>query len=311
MSPSGEGVGNTGGMVTAEPPAATSGPPLRMLCVEDNYELARYLHLEFHGEVVVPGRSTEVTLAEDLAGAREQLTSQHFDLVLLDLALPDSQGMDTLLGVVELAPASPVVIITGKTDVDFGERALLAGAHDFLVKGRYTSADLRRCVRFAVARQRRMAESQAASTAEAELDESSQGALRLRTGAQAVAPHPSRRVPLQEMFPEPFAELVSTYARLVPLRLEEQGLHVDYQVSSSSRVLAGELGRLRARAHDLAEVHLAALQMLSRDTSKPRSRALGVSADSLLLETLGHLVSYYRNQAFGLRAETARERQGS
>lgn len=298
-------------MAPADPSAPTPGPALRMLCVEDNYELARYLHLEFDGEVVVPGRSTEVTLVEDLAGAREHLAEHHFDLVLLDLALPDSQGMDTLLAVVELAPSSPVVIITGKTDVDFGERALLAGAHDFLVKGRYTSADLRRCVRFAAARQRRMEESQAVSAPWSDADGGGSDGHPLRTGREGVVPRMARRVPIQEMFPDDFAELVATYARLVPLRLEEQGLRVDYRVSSSSRALAGELGRLRGRAHDLAEVHLMALKRLADGTTKPRSRALTASADSLLLETLGHLVSYYRDQVLGVRTETARDRRDS
>lgn len=305
------GVGETVDMAPADQSTPAPGPALRVLCVEDNYELARYVHLEFDGEVVVPGRSTEVTLAEDLAGAEEQLTSHQFDLVMLDLALPDSQGMDTLLAVVELAPASPIIIITGKTDVDFGERALLAGAHDFLVKGRYTSADLRRCVRFAVARQRRMEESRLMTARWSDTDGNGPDGHPLRNGAQGLVPRLSRRVPVQEVFPEAFAELVATYARLVPLRLEEQGLRVDYRVSSSSRALAGELGRLRGRAHDLAEVHLTALQRLAEGATKPRSRALNASADSLLLETLGHLVSYYRDQVLGVRAETTRDRQGS
>ena len=141
-----------------------AAPELRVLVVEDNPELAGYLELEFEGEVVVPGRTTRVTLAEDLDTARKELSATSFDLVLLDLTLPDSQGLDTILGVIELCPASPIVVITGITDVDFGERALLTGAHDFLIKGRYTSADLRRCVRFAVARQRRALETQSALT---------------------------------------------------------------------------------------------------------------------------------------------------
>lgn len=283
--------------------AATTGSPLRLLCVEDNEELASYLHLEFDGEVVVPDRPTEITLAEDLAGAREALGSGSFDLVLLDLTLPDSEGLNTILGVVDVAGAAAVVVITGNTDVDFGERALLAGAHDFMIKGRFTSADLRRRVRFAVARQRRVLETQAAIGGWSELEPAGRAGLGLANEAPGVASRMARRVPLQETFPEHFAKLVDSYAGLVPLRAEEQGLRVDYQVSSSSRVMAGELGRLRGRARDLAEVHVRALDRLTSEVSTPRARALGASADSLLLETLGHLVSYYRDQMIGVATE--------
>lgn len=293
-------VGKTGRMGGAETSVATAGPTLRLLCVEDNEELAAYLHLEFDGEVVVPGRPTQVTLAEDLAGARRALSTETFDLVLLDLTLPDSEGLDTILGVVDAAGAAAVVVITGITDVEFGERALLAGAHDFMIKGRYTSADLRRSVRFAVARQRRVLETQAALRDSAGLHASAGARLAPGGEAAGVAPRMARRVPLHETFPEQFAEIVDTYRELVPLRVEEQGLRVDYRVSASARVLAGELGRLRARAPDLGAVHVRALEELTAGVSLPRARALAASADSLLLETLGHLLGYYRGQLIGV-----------
>ncbi len=276
-----------------------AAPELRVLVVEDNPELAGYLELEFEGEVVVPGRTTRVTLAEDLDTARKELSATSFDLVLLDLTLPDSQGLDTILGVIELCPASPIVVITGITDVDFGERALLTGAHDFLIKGRYTSADLRRCVRFAVARQRRALETQSALTSWSDSGTAGGAGVALADRPGGVVSRMASRVPLSESFPQAFDDLVAMYRKLVPLRLEEQGLRVDYRVSSSSRMLAGELGRLRGRAQDLAAIHVCALRQLTTDVTGPRQRALGASADSLLLETLGHLVAYYRDQQIG------------
>lgn len=77
-------------------------------------------------------------------------------IVLLDLGLPDSQGLDTLVEMTRLHHRVPVVVLTGSENNDIGTAAVAAGAQDFLLKGQYNAASLSRCVTFAA--QRKQAE---------------------------------------------------------------------------------------------------------------------------------------------------------
>jgi PAS domain S-box-containing protein len=88
-----------------------------------------------------------------LADALDMLASARFDAVLLDLGLPDSQGLDTL-GAVLAATRKPVIVLTGLADESVGILAVRHGAQDFLVKGRVDDVTLQRALRYAIERSR-------------------------------------------------------------------------------------------------------------------------------------------------------------
>ncbi len=71
------------------------------------------------------------------------------DVVLLDLSLPDSHGLDTITRIHACAPQLPVVVLSGDTDEALAIAAVVAGAQDYLVKGHITAHLLRRALRFA------------------------------------------------------------------------------------------------------------------------------------------------------------------
>jgi signal transduction histidine kinase len=75
-------------------------------------------------------------------------------VVLLDLTLPDARGLDTVSQVRAAAPSLPVVVLTGLDDEAVALRAMQAGAQDYLVKGAFSGAGLRRALHRAVERQR-------------------------------------------------------------------------------------------------------------------------------------------------------------
>jgi two-component sensor histidine kinase len=141
---------------------------LRVLLVEDNPGDARLLReavADASGSVsptpagagVVSTHAAppmEWTQAARLDEALQRLRERPFDLVLLDLSLPDAHGFDTFARVCEAAPDVPVVVLTGLDDEDLALRTVHAGAQDYLVKGEFDGRLLVRAMRYAVERGR-------------------------------------------------------------------------------------------------------------------------------------------------------------
>ena len=101
----------------------------------------------------VPNMQFDVTHVTRLAEASAQTNVEPYDIILLDLALPDSQGIDTIRAMVSAAPDTPIVVLTGLDDEDTGLAALRNGAQDYLVKGKVDSGAVTRAMRFAMQRQ--------------------------------------------------------------------------------------------------------------------------------------------------------------
>ncbi len=128
----------------------SSGPRLRILLVEDDGAFAAFLETALSVEDDPP----ELRHVPDLAGALARLREDGPDAVILDLHLPDSQGLDTLRAVVAAAPLLPVVVLTGAADLALARTALQLGAQDWIVKGRSEAEVVQRAVRYAVERKR-------------------------------------------------------------------------------------------------------------------------------------------------------------
>src|SRR5713226_1017761 len=123
----------------------------KILLVEDNPGDAHLLR-EALAEI---GESRfEITHCETLAQAREFLAKNKSDVILSDLGLPDSQGLETVRHIHSAAPGVPVVVLTGLNDESFGSQALQEGAQDYLVKGHIDGRLLWRALRYAMERHR-------------------------------------------------------------------------------------------------------------------------------------------------------------
>jgi PAS domain S-box-containing protein len=92
--------------------------------------------------------------APRLSVALARLEAGGIDLVLLDLGLPDSQGLDTLHRLRDAEPAVPVIVLTGNVDQAIGLAAVSEGAQDYLVKGEVTGDSIDRSIRHAIERRR-------------------------------------------------------------------------------------------------------------------------------------------------------------
>ena len=88
----------------------------------------------------------------NLSDGMKRLDKTHFDAVLLDLGLPDSFGLETLVKMHVQAARVPVVVLTGQDDETLSINALQQGAQDYVIKEHINGAALQRCLRYAIER---------------------------------------------------------------------------------------------------------------------------------------------------------------
>jgi diguanylate cyclase (GGDEF)-like protein/PAS domain S-box-containing protein len=122
-----------------------------VLVVEDNDGDARLVEI-----MLIEAFGPEVALlrAATCADALAHLAAQAMSCVVLDLGLPDADGVETVGRLASWAPSAAIVVLTGEDDADTGMAAVQAGAQDYLVKGRANAETLGRAVRYALARKR-------------------------------------------------------------------------------------------------------------------------------------------------------------
>lgn len=122
---------------------------LRILLVEDNLGDVRLLREMFATE---PPGSFEITHLPRLGLALNHLAKGGVDIVILDLGLPDGDGMDIVRRVRKLAPEVPVIVLTGWDDDAAVAEAMKEGVQDYLVKGQIETRALPRALRHAIER---------------------------------------------------------------------------------------------------------------------------------------------------------------
>jgi signal transduction histidine kinase len=129
--------------------SVAAAAPLRVMLVEDN-----------PGDVVLVREMLKASTgrfdlrhAGRLVDALTVLAEEEVDCLLLDLSLPDAEGMEGLAMVRERAPELPVVVLSGLSAEEAALEALGAGAQDYLIKGRVDAHGMGRSIRYAISRQ--------------------------------------------------------------------------------------------------------------------------------------------------------------
>ncbi|MGI9553463.1 MAG: response regulator [Thermodesulfobacteriota bacterium] len=124
---------------------------IKLLLVEDNPGDARLLKETLQDVETV---KFDIFNVDNLKATIETLGLEDFDIVLLDLTLPDSQGLETLLKVRAEYPEIPIIVLTGLDDEQLALRALHQGAQDYLVKGKADTNLLLRSMRYGIERKK-------------------------------------------------------------------------------------------------------------------------------------------------------------
>ncbi|CAO5226767.1 PP2C family protein-serine/threonine phosphatase [Frankia sp. AgKG'84/4] len=287
-----------------------------ILLVEDD-DADAYLVAELLDEAAAPVEVTRVrTVAEAVRGSAGSAC------VLLDLGLPDSEGLSALRRLLAVESGAPVVVLTGLVDEYRGAEAVAGGAQDYLVKGQVDGRDLVRAVRYAIERKR--ADTAARALRESELRANERARLergllprplyddrRLR---HTVRYRPGRR---QSLLGGDFYDMVSTPDGTVHILLgdvcghgpDEAALGVSLRIAWRTLVLAGvpEADRLGAlqrvlvseRLHDEIFATVCALSV-APDRASARMRLAGHPPPALLHPQLAALPGDVVSPALGI-----------
>ncbi len=131
--------------MTPSNPIATEPRPIAVLLIEDDPD---YRCLVERWLTSSPEARFGVRSAARLDDAWNRIAVS--DVIVLDLGLPDANGLDTLVAARELAGNAPIVVLTGSEDADIGQRVLRAGADGFVSKRRADPAILHAVLRRAI-----------------------------------------------------------------------------------------------------------------------------------------------------------------
>ena len=126
-------------------------PDMRVLHIEDDPADRRLVEETLRE---ASGSTFTMESSSRLADGLKKLASGKFDVVLLDLSLPDSQGLATFTRARAAAPV-PIVVLTGLDDEELGIQAVRAGAEDYLSKAGIAPATLSHAIRYAIERHQR------------------------------------------------------------------------------------------------------------------------------------------------------------
>jgi CheY-like chemotaxis protein/MinD-like ATPase involved in chromosome partitioning or flagellar assembly len=204
----------------------------RVLLVEDDEDLARLIQRTLPG---ASKRGIEVLWAPRLDAAVAQLRSSRFDAILLDLSLPDSSGLDTLIQMRQHSLDIPIVVLTADEDDATALSAVGQGAQDYIPKTEWRPGSLARSIFYAIERQ--------------------------KTAADSAAPRPGR---VLAFLGARGGVGVTSVALNVAAALAHEKKAIAIELGSCRGAFAVHLG-LRP-AHDLSELIQPSLSAISRTT---------------------------------------------
>lgn len=167
-----------------------------LLIIEDNPGDARLLREMLRED---GGYQDDLMLAETMGEAEKCLADHVIDIILLDLGLPDAEGLAAIRRTRAAAPGIPLVVLTGMDDEELAAQSLQEGAQDYLIKGQIETRGLLRALRYATERKRlERLKDEFVSTVSHELRTpltSISGSLGLLMGnAGGILPEPARRL---------------------------------------------------------------------------------------------------------------------
>lgn len=266
--------------------------PCRVLLVEDEPEDVNKVRV-----ILKDGKSAffkggfELADAETLTEAKQILSREKFDVILLDLILPDSRHINSLQELQELVTNVPIIVQTALEDEIIAVRALELGACGYLPKVASDRDLLLYAIRSAIERKRQLAN--------VEQSQQQQEIAILNNLSLDTAHFKNNNCLLQEM-PDIFEELQESYYKILDRFVEQKIYKVEYKIANQINIFVEQLGCLQATPRDLLDIHTAVLKQKRNQSFSKIPKIFTIEGRYLLLELMGRLAGYYRRYYIGL-----------
>ena len=241
-------------------------------------------------------RGFELACAETLFEAKQILSAREFEVILLDLMLPDSRNMNGLAELQTEGQGTPIIVQTALEDEIVAVKALELGACGYLPKVASDRNLLLYAIRSAIERQQQLNS----------LEKPQQQELDTLENLMANATDFQQDDSLKRRMPDVFTELEQRYGRLLEQYVKQKIYKVEYELTGEINIVIEQLGYLQATPKDLIEIHTAVLKQKQSETGKS-SKAFTVEGRYLLLELMGRLTTYYRRYYIGLNKFNLRQ----
>lgn len=247
---------------------------LRALVIEDDARSATATRM------VLQGHGMDVEISDALAPALEAAESLRPDAIILDLGLPETDGVDTIEVVRARAPDAAIIVLTGSQDSDLAAAAFGLGSQELLIKGSFEWSSVPALVEHAVARHTRVrAVERATHTSRFSRPEHPEGfAISGETAKRGLGPGDVKR-----------------YAVAMGDAILASRLAGRTQTTPAS--LARELGARSASPGDVLDIYAFALRELPLGAGWDEQERLSQEGLIVLVELLSELAGIYRREA--------------
>ncbi len=275
----------------------------KVLSIDNNQanvnKLKQFL-LKSENSALAEGLSFKLTNVVSLSEAMEKLTHENFDVILLELMLPDSQGIDTLIKIKEKANCIPIVFQTLGDDEKVVVKAFQIGADGYLQKKNLDPNLLIYSIRLAIERKQYITKLETTQQQRKQEEEFQSLELLANSIKTRITARMFGSEPLKDSMSDIFLELVNDYSKILELALEQQAYKVEHNLGEKLRKIADKLGFLKASPRDVVDIHTKALREKSKNVNSTRAQVYVDEGRLMVLELMGYLTSYYRKYYIGL-----------
>lgn len=219
------------------------------------------------------------------------ISRMDIDIILLDLSLPETQGLQTFEKVRENAPHIPIVVLTALNDEKVAIQTLHLGAQDYLLKDEIQGGSLIRTLRYALERYRLLRK----------LEDEYQQKLQRKEKefARAIAYYQSylgvdKNKTTVDLADDVLTNIIPDYYRVLMQYIQSVRLR-EALPSDEVKDIVRRLVKLKAGARDVVRIHLTALKQLIQRMNSVKEQEFSSDARLLLIEVLGDLVDLYRS----------------
>lgn len=271
--------------------------PCRVLLIEDEPDdIANIRNILENTRSAFFKRGFQLTCAETLSAAKKIWSQQEFNVILLDLMLPDSRHLNSLESIQAETSGTPIVVQTALEDEVVAVKALELGACGYLPKV-FSERDLvLYAIRAAIERQWQLENLEQFHQQQQEQEFDVLESL-LRDSNNFNSHYADS---FQQRMPDVFEELKARYHNLLDRAVEQKIYKVEYNIGDRLNVFIEQLGYLQATPKDLLSLHTIVLKQKQQDLGQRKSRAYMVEGRYLILELMGKLAAYYRKYYIGL-----------